>query len=28
MPDDRAFRANGMPTWKRVSDQLDFDGAS
>jgi putative DNA primase/helicase len=27
MPDDRAARANGKPTWKRVSDQLDFDGA-
>jgi putative DNA primase/helicase len=27
MPDDRASRANGKPTWKRVSDQLDFDGA-
>jgi hypothetical protein len=27
MPDDRATRANGKPTWKRVSDQLDFDGA-
>jgi hypothetical protein len=26
--DDRAARANGKPTWKRVSsDQLDFDGA-
>lgn len=27
MPDDRASRANGRQTWKRVSDQLDFDGA-
>lgn len=27
MPDARASRANGKPTWKRVSDQLDFDGA-
>lgn len=25
--DDRAARANGKPTWKHVSDQLDFDGA-
>lgn len=27
MPDARASRASGKPTWKRVSDQLDFDGA-
>ncbi len=27
MPDARASRTNGKPTWKRVSDQLDFDGA-
>jgi hypothetical protein len=27
MPDARALRANGKPTWTRVSDQLDFDGA-
>src|SRR5579885_1521497 len=27
MPDARASRPNGKPTWKRVSDQLDFDGA-
>ena len=27
MPDARASRASGKPIWKRVSDQLDFDGA-
>jgi hypothetical protein len=27
MPDARASRASGKPTWKRVSDQLDYDGA-
>jgi hypothetical protein len=27
MPDALKSRTNGKPTWKRVSDQLDFDGA-
>lgn len=27
MPDARASCANRKPTWKRVSDQLDFDGS-
>ncbi len=27
LPDDRAARATGKPTWKRVADHTDYDGA-